>query len=89
MENDEYTDGLHDREDRKRGTGNRTEAHKEKEIKEVENQGKRGARGIREGEVQGSERMTAVKERGRAGRDQEALTGNMAPRVQDSLYLLR
>lgn len=64
MENDEYTDRLRDREDRKRGTENRTEAQKEKEKKEVEHQRKRRAWKVREREVQGIERMTAMRGRG-------------------------
>ena len=72
---------------KKRGTGNTTEAHREKKNMERQNDRERGGLGrMREGEVQGSEKNDSSERNRREGTGMQK--GDTAPRVQDSSQLL-
>ena len=71
---------------KKRGTGNTTEARREKKNVERQNHRERGGLGrMREGEVQGSGKNDSSERNRREGTGMQK--GDTAPRVQDSPQL--
>ena len=72
---------------KKRGTGNTTEAHREKKNMERQDDRERGRLGrMREAEVQGSEKNDSSERNRREGTRMQK-RGDTAPRVQDSPQL--